>query len=231
VAFGLFTGPGEPPAQAAPSTFTIVGGGYGHGVGMSQYGAHSMALRGAGAGRIISFYYGGAQARPATLPATVRVELLQANRDPSTGGRLGRVLVRGVEVPGLGGSGRFSVSGVTSGGRTVKRTLSGHVTWSIKPESGGTSVFDLSRRRVFGPTRAGAGVVRQRGVAGPGDRGPQLRVAVGRGRARHRLAGRPLRHPDRAGVLLVVVGQVHLQQQPVGERPPALVPQPLRRPL
>jgi SpoIID/LytB domain protein len=159
VAFGLLTGPADPPAVAAPSTFTIVGGGYGHGIGMSQYGAPGMALRGASAGRIISFYYGGAQARPATLPATVRVGLLQAGRDPSTGGRLGRVLVRGVEVPGRGGSGRFSVSGVTPGGRTVKRTLSGHVTWSIKPESGGTSVFDLSRRRVFGPTKAGSGVV------------------------------------------------------------------------
>jgi SpoIID/LytB domain protein len=159
VTFGLLGGGGGPVAEAAPRTFTIVGGGYGHGVGMSQYGAHGMALRGASAGRIISFYYGGAQARPATLPATVRVGLLQANRDPATGGRLGRVLVKGVEVPGRGGSGRFSVSGVTPGGRTVKRTLSGHVTWSIKPESGGTSVFDLSRRRVFGPTKAGTGVV------------------------------------------------------------------------
>ena len=159
VALGPSTGPADPAAVAAPSTFTIVGGGYGHGVGMSQYGAHGMALRGAGAGRIISFYYGGAQARPATLPSLVRVGLLQANRDPSTGGRLGRVLVRGVEVPGKGGSGRFSVSGMTPGGRTVRRTLSGHVTWSIKPESGGTSVFDLSRRRVFGPTRAGTGIV------------------------------------------------------------------------
>ena len=159
VALGLATGPADPAAVAAPRTFTIVGGGYGHGVGMSQYGAHGMALRGAGAGRIISFYYGGAQARPATLPSLVRVGLLQANRDPATGGRLGRVLVRGVEVPGKGGSGRFSVSGVTPGGRTLRRTLSGHVTWSIRPESGGTSVFDLSRRRVFGPTRAGTGVV------------------------------------------------------------------------
>jgi stage II sporulation protein D len=140
VALGLATGPADPAAVAAPRTFTIVGGGYGHGVGMSQYGANGMALRGAGAGRIISFYYGGAQARPATLPSLVRVGLLQAN-------------------PGKGGSGRFSVSGVTPGGRTVRRTLSGHVTWSIKPESGGTSVFDLSRRRVFGPTRAGTGVV------------------------------------------------------------------------
>ncbi|HJW63297.1 MAG TPA: SpoIID/LytB domain-containing protein, partial [Actinomycetes bacterium] len=134
-------------------------GGWGHGIGMSQYGAHGMALRGASAGRIISFYYGGAQARPATLPATIRVGLLQAKRDPSTGGRLGRVLVRGVEVPGRGGSGRFSVSGVTRGGRTVRRSLGGHTTWSIRPESGGTSVFDPSGRRVFGPTRAGTGVV------------------------------------------------------------------------
>ena len=159
VALGLLTGPSDPAAVAAPSSFTIVGGGYGHGVGMSQYGAHGMALRGAGAGRIISFYYGGAQARPATLPAFVRIGLLQAGHDHSAGGRLGRVLVKGVEVPGRGGSGRFSVSGVTPGGRTLRRTLSGHVTWSIKPESGGTSVFDSSRRRVFGPTRSGSGVV------------------------------------------------------------------------
>jgi hypothetical protein len=33
VALGLFTGPADP---AAASTFTIVGGGYGHGIGMSQ---------------------------------------------------------------------------------------------------------------------------------------------------------------------------------------------------
>src|SRR5919107_3096146 len=159
VALGLATGPADPAAVAAPSTFTIVGGGYGHGVGMSQYGAHGMARRGASAGRIISFYYGGAQARPATLPATIRVGLLQASHDPSAGGRLGRVLVRGVEVPGKRGSGRFSVSGVTPGGRTLRRSLSGHTTFSIRPESGGTSVFDPSRRRVFGPTRAGTGVV------------------------------------------------------------------------
>jgi len=94
LALGLAVGGNRPSALAAPSTFHIVGGGYGHGIGMSQYGAHGMALRGATAGRIISFYYGGAAARPATLPATIRVGLLQAGRDPSTGGRLGRDLVR-----------------------------------------------------------------------------------------------------------------------------------------
>jgi stage II sporulation protein D len=159
LALGLAVVATRPSALAAPSSFRIVGGGYGHGIGMSQYGAHGMALRGASAGRIISFYYGGASARPATLPATIRVGLLQANRDPSTGGRLGRVLVRGIEVPGLGGSGGFTVSGVATSGRVRTRALAGHVTWSIRPEAGGTSVFDPTGSRVFGPTRPGAGVV------------------------------------------------------------------------
>jgi hypothetical protein len=246
-----------------------------------------MALRGASAGRIISYYYGGAQARPATLPATIRVGLLQADHDPAAGGRLGRVLVKGVEVPGKGGSGRSAVSSLTPGGRKARRSLGGHTTWSIRPESGGTSVFDPSGRRVFGPTRAGTGVVvrfqtalrparlslpqtgqqlalgppgrppgpRQPGRHPPpgGGRDPPstapstdrprpalrrlrqgaglLRGALGRGRSRHRVAGRALRLPGRAGLLLLVRGRLHLQQRPVGERPPALVPEPLRRPL
>jgi hypothetical protein len=67
LALGL--GAGRPgPAVAAPSKFRIVGGGYGHGIGMSQYGAHGMALRGASAGRIISFYYGGSATGTATAP-------------------------------------------------------------------------------------------------------------------------------------------------------------------
>jgi stage II sporulation protein D len=159
LALGLAVGGHRPRALAAPSTFQIVGGGYGHGIGMSQYGAHGMALRGASAGRIIGFYYGGSVPRPATLPATIRVGMLQAGRDPRTGGRLGQVLVRGVEVPGLGGSGGFTVSGVATSGRVHTRALAGHVTWSIRPQSGGTSVFHPDGWRVFGPTRPGAGVV------------------------------------------------------------------------
>ena len=155
---GLAPGPAGPAAVAAPSTFTISGAGYGHGIGMSQYGAQGMAVRGAAASRILSFYYGGAQARSVRLPATIRVGLLQANRDPAAGGRLARVRVQGLEVPGLGGSGRFTVSGTSPGGRIIRRTLPGHVIFSIKPQSGGMSVFDLGRRRLFGPTKARTGV-------------------------------------------------------------------------
>jgi stage II sporulation protein D len=150
---------GGPAVAAGPAAFTISGAGYGHGIGMSQYGAHGMALRGYSASRILSFYYGGAKAGSVRLPATIRVGLLQANRDPSVGGRLKRVRVQGLEVPGLGGSGRITVSGTSRVGRTVRRILPGRVTFSIKPHSGGMSVFTLAGRRVFGPTRPGTGVV------------------------------------------------------------------------
>jgi SpoIID/LytB domain protein len=159
VGLGLTAGPADPVAVAAPRVFTIHGAGWGHGIGMSQYGAHGMGLRGANASRIIAFYYGGARVARANLPATIRVGLLQANRDPSAGGRLRRVLVRGAALPGVGGSGRITVSGTSRGGRPVRRVLAGNQTWSIRPQSGGMSVFDLARRRVFGPTRAGTGVI------------------------------------------------------------------------
>jgi hypothetical protein len=148
-----------PAAADAAVRHVIRGAGFGHGIGMSQYGAQGMAVRGAAASRILAFYYGGAKAGSARLPATIRVGLLQANRDPAAGGRLARVRVQGLEVPGLGGSGRFTVSGTSPGGRIIRRTLPGHVTFSIRPQSGGMSVFDLASKRVFGPTKAGTGVV------------------------------------------------------------------------
>jgi stage II sporulation protein D len=55
---------------------TLDGRGFGHAIGMSQWGAYGKALRGMKAGAILAAYYGGIQ--PATipaakLPATVRV--------------------------------------------------------------------------------------------------------------------------------------------------------------
>src|SRR5438093_13622474 len=46
------------PAHAA-STFTIKGAGYGHGVGMSQFGALGYAQHGAGYRDILGHYYAG----------------------------------------------------------------------------------------------------------------------------------------------------------------------------
>jgi len=49
-----------PPAEAAASSITFEGGGWGHAVGLSQYGAYGMALvDGADAATILSHYYTG----------------------------------------------------------------------------------------------------------------------------------------------------------------------------
>lgn len=48
------------PATAAVDEWEFDGGGWGHGVGMSQYGARAMAAHGYSAGEILAFYYTGA---------------------------------------------------------------------------------------------------------------------------------------------------------------------------
>lgn len=58
VAFALLP---AAPARADDSTvFTFVGGGWGHSVGMSQYGAYGMSKEGYSAGQIISHFFTGA---------------------------------------------------------------------------------------------------------------------------------------------------------------------------
>jgi stage II sporulation protein D len=73
-----------PPRKAAPKkavkrpvprfVFTFGGRGFGHGVGMSQYGAYGAALAGRTADQIIAFYYRGT-ALAVLPPTTVRVLL------------------------------------------------------------------------------------------------------------------------------------------------------------
>jgi stage II sporulation protein D len=55
----------------------ITGGGWGHGIGMSQYGAYGRALDGKSATEILEAYYTGANVRTADLPQRIRVGLLQ----------------------------------------------------------------------------------------------------------------------------------------------------------
>ena len=50
----------DPEAGAADQDFTFEGGGFGHTVGLSQYGAYGMAkLDGATSGQILSHYFTG----------------------------------------------------------------------------------------------------------------------------------------------------------------------------
>src|SRR6201994_4243005 len=61
---------------SAKSTFTIRGAGFGHGVGMSQYGAMGYAEHGATAAQILAHYYTGTALGTTDPNRTVRVQLV-----------------------------------------------------------------------------------------------------------------------------------------------------------
>jgi stage II sporulation protein D len=80
----LAPGAGARPGAAVPplgtlgaTTFVVTGRGYGHGVGMSQYGALGFARNGATYDRILSHYYPGTTLGPAKV-ATMRVLLAES---------------------------------------------------------------------------------------------------------------------------------------------------------
>jgi stage II sporulation protein D len=62
-------------AEVEGQTLVIEGRGWGHGVGMVQWGAYGKARRGLSYDQILSAYYGGLRPRRVDLPATVRVLL------------------------------------------------------------------------------------------------------------------------------------------------------------
>ncbi len=68
-----------PATAGAASRWVVKGGGWGHGIGMSQYGAYGMAQDGKSYDQIIKHYYSGVEIGQAPSE-TIRV-LLQANRD------------------------------------------------------------------------------------------------------------------------------------------------------
>ncbi|MGH7539459.1 MAG: SpoIID/LytB domain-containing protein [Gemmatimonadota bacterium] len=60
----------------AAETFRFHGSGYGHGIGMSQWGAYGLAKKGWGHERILTHFYSGTRVvRPGSLPAQIRVGL------------------------------------------------------------------------------------------------------------------------------------------------------------
>jgi stage II sporulation protein D len=76
----------------AGNTLTIDGAGWGHGVGLSQWGAYGKARRGLKATDILAAYYSGLRptALPANqLPATIRVAVALARPEVTAGGAEG----------------------------------------------------------------------------------------------------------------------------------------------
>ncbi|MFL4474541.1 SpoIID/LytB domain-containing protein [Paeniglutamicibacter sp. MACA_103] len=80
-----------PKAPKLPD-FTVSGAGWGHGVGMSQYGARAMAAEGKSATSILQYYYNPAKVTPSKTAASgdIRVQLLKSSTASLTvsGGRM-----------------------------------------------------------------------------------------------------------------------------------------------
>jgi SpoIID/LytB domain protein len=80
------------PDASIPKAFVFHGGGWGHGVGMSQYGAAAMARYGYSESQILTYYYTGSQVEmlPVTGSedpqgdATVRVQVFGSGDDSKT---------------------------------------------------------------------------------------------------------------------------------------------------
>jgi hypothetical protein len=68
----------------------VEGRGWGHGVGMVQWGAYGKAAKGWSASKILAFYYGGLTPRPYPEPGTIDVIVATGLRsltvDPSRAG-------------------------------------------------------------------------------------------------------------------------------------------------
>jgi stage II sporulation protein D len=109
-------------AARAASLFYIRGGGDGHGIGMSQYGAYGYALHGESYQFILAHYYQGTALSQTNPNQTVRVLLA---------------------------TGAASFSGASAAGHT---RLNPATTYTVKPTAGGrVELIDASGRRV-GPS-------------------------------------------------------------------------------
>ena len=74
LAGGVATG-STASAADVPDRFTLSGSGYGHGVGMSQYGAYELARQGASGVDVLKHYYTGSKAPYTTTPKNIRVQV------------------------------------------------------------------------------------------------------------------------------------------------------------
>ncbi|WP_061960855.1 SpoIID/LytB domain-containing protein [Demequina flava] len=69
------------PAPTIPSSFTVSGAGWGHGVGMSQYGALGMAEDGSNETQILEHYYSGTDVTTVNADEDIRVEVFGSYDD------------------------------------------------------------------------------------------------------------------------------------------------------
>jgi stage II sporulation protein D len=155
VALGLLAAPVlMPPSAAADSavkpsdgSFSVRGAGYGHGHGMSQYGAYGAAKKGLGWKKIVAFYYPGTKL--STLPArqTIHVWLTADTDDslrvePAAGLRVADRDGHSLTLPTGTGYTSWRISRSGSGYRLAYRNRAGD--WKTRATDLSTSTWTFS---------------------------------------------------------------------------------------
>jgi len=119
--------------DALPATFPVAGAGFGHAVGMSQWGAYGMAKEGYDVASIVTHYYSGTTVTPAQDDMDARINLLYhvgsakmrtEVRDP-TGGSIEVTVGATVAGGGVSDEFRFSANGPSV---SVQKVSAGVVT-------------------------------------------------------------------------------------------------------
>jgi stage II sporulation protein D len=131
------------PATALGKEVRIKGRGWGHGIGMSQYGAYGYALHGRGAKRMLQHYYSGARVRERAMGSAVRVGMLQGRasitiapkaKAPNGGHLVLKVKGTRTKVVGGGPGDRFQIKASAAGGARIFKN-------SNRIKRGGRTVF------------------------------------------------------------------------------------------
>lgn len=176
------------PAHAADSwkvpknaRITFVGHGYGHGKGLSQYGAQGAARKGLGHGKILAFYYPGTKRGTAKGSMRVRLTALTSGVltvDARSGLRVRDLGAgRGWRLPARGSQWRLRVDG--AGRDVVERKRGG--SWRHWRTLGGHGQFGAGGKPVTVHTPSGSRAYRGalRLVAPTGSPGREVVNVVG----------------------------------------------------
>lgn len=142
VSAGMFTAAPASAATALPDTFTVNGSGWGHGVGMSQYGARGMAQEGYTAAQILEHYYNPAKVTASTSYASndIQVQLLKTGSTTITPANGSIRIIAGsaiyqttgpVSLKTSGTSVSFSVNGRTYTSPSVSVVWEGTRYWPV----------------------------------------------------------------------------------------------------
>jgi SpoIID/LytB domain protein len=186
----------------AADGWTITGSGFGHGVGMSQYGAYAMATSGHSAKQILAHYYSGTTVAAVRDDTVIAVNLLHSVSS-----------VRMTTVALDAGGGAFSVlvgSARLSGapGQVLTLTRTGaSVQASLATPSGTQTLTGTQAIVLWSGTRAMAGPASLLDVAGPGE-------ALGDGAGRYRTANVLVTpSPGTSSTTLEVVNRVRVHDE------------------